>query len=402
MKPLTLMVVAGEASGDQLAAELVTALRRELTGSGDVSSDLQPLRTELAPRFIGAGGPRLTAAGVDLLHDLTQHTVFGITGVIRNYFKFRRLRDQLAAWAVRRQPEVIIGVDYSGFNRALASAIRRIERRQSATFGNWHPKLVQFVSPQVWASRADRVYSMQRDYDLVLSIFPFEKAWYARRVPHLRVEFVGHPIADRHPSAPARPAGQEGPVPLVLLLPGSRRSELTRHLPVIVETARRLISQSQARLVMVLPDNQHADLARAALAGSDGSIVLQTGGLSTLLPRADMAIASSGTVTLECAWFGVPTVVFYMLSRPEYKIGRRIVKVPFIAMPNLLAGEEVFPEFIQDTATAENLAGAALDLLNNMERRNNVRVKLAKAVASLGGPGATRRAAQAILSLLPR
>jgi len=339
---------------------------------------------------------------VDLLHDLTQHTVFGITGVIRNYFKFRRLRDQLAAWAVRRQPEVIIGVDYSGFNRALASAIRRIERRQSATFGNWHPKLVQFVSPQVWASRADRVYSMQRDYDLVLSIFPFEKAWYARRVPHLRVEFVGHPIADRHPSAPARPAGQEGPVPLVLLLPGSRRSELTRHLPVIVETARRLISQSQARLVMVLPDNQHADLARAALAGSDGSIVLQTGGLSTLLPRADMAIASSGTVTLECAWFGVPTVVFYMLSRPEYKIGRRIVKVPFIAMPNLLAGEEVFPEFIQDTATAENLAGAALDLLNNMERRNNVRVKLAKAVASLGGPGATRRAAQAILSLLPR
>lgn len=396
------MVVAGEASGDQLAAELVRALRAEQKDGADHSTDVQPLTTALAPRFIGAGGPRMAAAGVELAHDLTQHTVFGITGVIRGYLKFRKLRDELAAWAAQRQPDVIIGVDYSGFNRALAAAVRRIERRQSAAFGNWHPKLVQFVSPQVWASREGRAWSMQRDYDLVLSIFPFEKQWYARRVPRLRVEFVGHPIADRHLHPPSHLASTADSAPLVLLLPGSRRSELTRHLPVLVQAARHLQSRSPVRFVMVLPDDQHADLARAALDTADNAITLQTGGLGALLPRASLAIASSGTVTLECAWFGVPTVVLYKLSRFEYEIGRRIVKAPWIAMPNLLVGEEVFPEFIQDEATPENLAGAALELLNNNEKRRIIQAKLTRAMASLGGSGATRRAARAVLSLLDR
>jgi lipid-A-disaccharide synthase len=405
------MVVAGETSGDQLAAELVEALRDKFSQRASAAtSDAQPLRTALAPRFLGAGGPRMAAAGVDLAHDLTRHTVFGLLGVIRHYLKFRRLRDDLATLAVRRQPEVVIGVDYSGFNRALASRIRQLERNQSAAFGNWHPKLVQFVSPQVWASRPNRAFQMQRDYDLVLSTYPFEKAWYAQRVPSLRVEFVGHPIVDRHARRGGGAAVQENETrsaqneghsaPLVVLLPGSRQSELTRHLPVILDTARVIRDRRAVRFLMVLTQSAHLELAKSALAGTGLQIDLQTGGLNSALPRAAVAIASSGTVTLECAWFGVPTAVLYKLNPIEYQVGRRIVNVPFIAMPNLLAGEELFPEYIQDAATPENLAAAALDLLDNAKRRARVQSRLRQACSQLGQPGAARRAAQAVLSLL--
>ena len=140
----------------------------------------------------------MAAAGVDLAFDMTAHSVVGLSEVLKNYFKFRRLFHQLFQLALERQPDAIICVDFSGFNRRFAHAIRQYTRAHADWFHDWNPKLIQYVSPQVWASREGRAYQMARDYDLVLSIFPFEKDWYAKRVPQLPVEFVGHPIVDRY------------------------------------------------------------------------------------------------------------------------------------------------------------------------------------------------------------
>ncbi len=199
MKPTSFMLIAGEASGDMLAAELVRALRQAVPEAGArPATDYQPLHAGLEPRFFGAGGPQMAAAGVELALDMTVHSVIGLSEALRNYLKFRRLFHQLFQLARERQPDAIICVDFSGFNRRFAHAIRQYTRARADWFHDWNPKIIQYVSPQVWASREGRAYQMARDYDLVLSIFPFEKAWYAKRVPQLRVEFIGHPIAERY------------------------------------------------------------------------------------------------------------------------------------------------------------------------------------------------------------
>lgn len=408
------MFIAGEASGDQLAAELVSTLREHPTGqSARPTDEAQPRRASLEPRCFGAGGPRMAEAGVELVRDLTRHSVIGLWEVIRNYGKFRRFFRELLRVAIERQPDAIICVDYSGFNRRFAAAVKRRVRSHQSWFHNWDPKIVQYVSPQVWASREDRAYQLERDMDLLLSIFPFEKEWYARRTPKLRVEFVGHPIFDRHPGG-SEVAIDPPPPPLVLLLPGSRREELRRHLPVMVGAARLVAAKTPCQFWAVLPDAELAAEAAAlarlqmvpALAAPEyhpeqpPAIRCSYGNLPAALRQATVAIASTGTVTVECAFFGVPTVALYKTSWSTYQIGRRIVHVPFLAMPNLLAGEEVFPEFIQQAATPENVARAALELLTDEARRLKIKAQLARIIASLGGPGARRRAAKAITELL--
>ena len=263
--------------------------------------------------------------------------------------------------------------------------------------------MIQYVSPQVWASRESRVYRMERDYDLLLSILPFEKEWYARRVPGLRVEFVGHPIVERHPdaeTAAVRSSALHSPLsPAILLLPGSRVNEIRRHLPVLLgalERMRAAIPTLKARIV--LPTD--ALVAQARAFGLPNNLELRAGGLAEALTTADLAIGKTGTVALECACFGVPTVAIYKAGWIDYQIARRIVNVNHLAMPNLLAMEEVFPEFIQDSATAENISRVALELLQNEKKRAEVNTKLAAIVAQLGGPGASRRAAEAIVRVM--
>lgn len=399
MKPISIMIIAGEASGDTLAAELVTELRKELLARTILyTTDTQPIQTGLEPRFFGAGGPRMKAAGVELAFDLTQHSVIGISDVLKNYLNFRRLFHQLLDLARERQPDLIIGVDYGGFNLRFGRAIRKLTR--NAPFNNWRPKLVQFVSPQVWASRAGRAYQLEQDYDLLLSIFPFEKDWYAKRVPKLRVEFVGHPMVDRY--GVGRDVGKVAshPVsPKLLLLPGSRPGELNRHLPVMLDALTRIrTAQPSVPATMVLPNERLLTLAKEL--GSPEDLPIQIGDLSSALKTATVAIASTGTVTMECALFGVPTVTLYRTSWSTYQIGKRIVTVKSLTMPNLLADEEIFPEFIQEAATPENLSRAAVDLLTDENRRTTIRRRLSEIVSTLGGPGATVRAAKAVAGLM--
>jgi lipid-A-disaccharide synthase len=402
MKPKTFMLIAGEASGDLLGAELIQALRSEMAATEPVfTNDYQPLETSLEPRFFGAGGPLMAKAGAKLAFDMTEHSVIGLSDVLKNYLKFRRLFLQLYRLALEREPDAIICVDFSGFNRRFAHAIRNHVRTRLDWFHDWSPKIVQYVSPQVWASREKRACQMARDYGLVLSIFPFEKDWYAKRVPQLRVEFVGHPLLDRYAGLTVKlPSQDKGAAPpTVVLLPGSRPAELARHVPVMLGALGKLEAAIPGlRSRMVQPNETLTRQAKGFPAPRN--LEIQVGGLPEALSEADVTIASTGTVTMECAYFGVPTVALYKTSWSTYQIAKRLVKVRYLAMPNLLANEEVYPEFIQHAATPENISKAALELLQDDARRERIRAKLAEIISGLGGPGASRRAAKAICSLL--
>ncbi|MDP6678061.1 MAG: lipid-A-disaccharide synthase [Verrucomicrobiota bacterium] len=387
----TILMIAGEASGDLLGAELIESIRRQ-PGGDEVD-------------FIGAGGPRMEAASLRPEFDLSEHAVVGIWEVLKNYFKFRRLFRHLLELATRREPDAIVLIDYPGFNLRFAKAIRRYNAQGDGAFREWQPKIICYVSPQLWAWKEGRVYQVAKDIDLMLSIFPFEKDWYAERVPSFAVEFVGHPLVDRYPAA--KPAEKTVPLdpdlfteqPTVLLLPGSRRREIDKHLPVMLEAAVIFSEKIKTRLRMVLPREEMLDLARRHIP-TGTEIDLQTGGLAKALGQASLAIASSGTVTMECAWFRVPTVVLYKTSPLTHALGRALLKVPYLAMPNLLAGEELFPEFIQSAANADNLAEASLRLLRDKAERTRILDGLDRVATRLGKPGAAPRAAQAVLAIL--
>ncbi len=394
MKSNSFMLIAGEASGDLLGAELVKALRA-------LNSSNENSRME----FFGAGGPKMAEAGVNLAFDLTAHSVIGLLEVLKNYSQFKKLFDQLLHLAIDRKPDVIVCIDFSGFNRRFANAVRKFCRSHEGRGKNWNPKIVQFVSPQVWASRPGRAEKMARDIDLLLCIFPFEKDWYARRVPNLRVEFVGHPIIERYANDDlrfTREAASDSSIGnrqlQIVLLPGSRAGELKRHLPVMIEAAKQISAKHSVKFKIILPNESLRQFVeRTSSISSDFEI--QIGNLANALSQATLAIASTGTVTMECAYFGVPTIAIYKTSWSTYQIGKRIIQVKFLAMPNLLANEIIFPEFIQDEATPENIALEAIEILNNPERQQKIKSKLVSVIQSLGGAGASERAAIAILSL---
>ncbi len=387
----TFMFIAGESSGDMLAAELVTALKKELTPRHE--SRL----TNHSPQFFGAGGAKMAASGVELAFDLTQHSVIGPWDALKSYDRFKRLFERLVALAFDRRPDVIVCVDFSVFNHRFAERIRWELEVRRTTHGNWKPKIVKYVSPQVWASRPGRAKSMPRLFDLLLTIFPFEKAWYAARVPELKVEFVGHPAVDRF-NVERLTSNVERSQNSVLLLPGSRVGELKRHLPVMLAAFDKIrAANPNAEARMVLPNDSLLQLAQEL--GAPANLKIQVGDLPSALASSTVAIASTGTVTMECAWFGLPTIAIYKTSWATFQIGKRIIQVKFLAMPNILADEAIYPEFIQDDATSENLCRTALELLGDPAKREAIRRKLAAVTASLGEPGASHRAARAVVKL---
>jgi len=232
----------------------------------------------------------------------------------------------------------------------------------------------------------------------VLSIFPFEEEWYAERVPGLHVKFVGHPMVERFSNVAHRKVEEQHP-PKIVLLPGSRAGELRRHVPIVVGAARRIAEQIAATFCMVLPTKELVGQFAAEAEGVP-NLTIQAGEMEVALQGASLAITKSGTITMECAFFGVPALVFYQTSALNYWIARRIVKVNYLAMPNLLADEPIFPEFIQQAATPTALSKAAVVLLGNPAQRDRIRQRLAQVVAMLGTAGAARRAAIAILESL--
>jgi lipid-A-disaccharide synthase len=372
-EPPTLLLVAGEASGDGHGAELIHALREQ-----------QP-----RVRIIGVGGPKMAAAGQEQLFDLSVHAVVGITQVLRHYFKFRRMFNRVLALARKENPQATVLIDYPGFNLRLAAKLRR-ELPGSRT--------IFYISPQVWAWKAGRVKSMEKILDLLLVILPFEKAWFAQASPTLNVNFVGHPMLDRV----KRIEGAETDPDTVALLPGSRRSEVESHLPVLWEAARIMtVRQPGLRFVLLSPNEKMQELARsltAQLPAPNFKIEFNSGYAVSHLSRCALAIVASGTASLECAVVGIPQIVIYRVDPLTWAIGKRLVKVNHLSMVNVMAGEEVVPELLQEKMQPDVIASHALELLGNRKRREAMKERIDGIVATLGGPGASKRAAQAILA----
>jgi lipid-A-disaccharide synthase len=364
-------MVAGEASGDAHGADLIQSLRER--------------HPEL--RVIGVGGPRMAAAGQEQLFDLSAHAVLGLIEVLKQYPKFRRFREQILDLARRERPDAVVLIDCSGFNLRLTPRLR------SDLPGT---RIIYFISPQVWASRPGRVRAMRRDIDLLLSILPFEKEWYAKAAPGFNVRWVGHPVLDRIRKVET---GEPNPN-FVALLPGSRRTEVEKHLPVMWEAAQTM-SRSQPGLKFILLSPNETTQKQslhllAKLSAPNFTFEYNVGYAISHLSRCALAIVASGTASLECAVVGIPQVVVYKVNPLTYFIGKRVVTVKFLSIVNVMAGEKVVPEFLQDDLQPAAVAQTALDLLNNPQRRDAMKRRVAQVVATLGEPGASQRAAEAI------
>jgi lipid-A-disaccharide synthase len=373
--PLTqLLISAGEASGDMYAARLATALRAR----ADV-------------RLFGMGGPRMREAGVEVVVDCADVALVGLLEVARKMPALNRAWRRLLSETRRRRPPLAILTDFPGFHLHLSRALRRKGVRN-----------VYFICPQFWAWRPRRVNLVRRRFVRGLCIFPFEVEFY--RKAGVPVDWIGHPLVDQVSSSLTRAEfaarhGLDASRPIIALLPGSRPGELAQHMPRLVAALARLQTVAGRQFVLaVAPGLTSAQVS--AYLRADVPIHIVEGATYDVLAAADVAIVSSGTATVEAALMGVPMVVVYRVAPATAWVARRLVRTPFFAMVNLIAGKRIVPELIQDDFTPERVAEEAEQLLGSPEARKEMRDELAQVRQRLGPPGAIERAADIIAGMI--
>jgi lipid-A-disaccharide synthase len=362
-----LLIVAGEHSGDEHAARVVRELRATHPGM----------------KVCALGGPELAAAGAQLLHDLTATSVVGIVEVLKHYSFFKALFDATLRWVEQYQPRAVCFVDYPGFNLRLAAQLRE---RGLSVKGGGRVKLLYYISPQIWAWKPKRRFTMARDLDALAVIFPFEPECY--HDTSLPVEFVGHPFLapDYVPPVSYDAAGP------VLLLPGSRTQAVTRIFPVLLAGfAGFLKTAPGARAVALFPSDEVAAVTRAVLAGWP-----QLAGKVELRPvspdraaspfAASAVLTSSGTMSLHCALAEIPGAIAYRTNAITYLLARWWVKIDYIGIANLLLKEPMYPEFIQGAAKPEALAEQLRECTAGAARSERTRAQAARLRALLAQP----------------
>jgi lipid-A-disaccharide synthase len=377
---MRVLISCGEPSGDLYAGALAAEIRA-LDPSAVMS---------------GFGSDRLREAGAELVGDFHGLSVTGLLEVAallpRTYAMYRRL----VAHAKKTRPDVFVAIDFPDFNFVLARAMKRLG-----------VPVVYYISPQLWAWRRGRMKTMKRIADRVLVIFPFEEPIY--RDAQVPVDWVGHPMLDlaSNPEPRAPFLGRHGldpAAPVIALLPGSRRNEVRQILPDLVEAAtliRHRVPRAQfiaARAPHVSPDL----FAPMKDLQSQGAAAVVDGAADSVLAAADVALVASGTITVQAALHECPMVVVYRLSPVTYRLGKPFVHVRTYAMVNLVAGRTVVPELIQDDFTPRAVAEEALRVLTDPAHAKSVRAELREVRAKLGHPGASRRAAKAVLAAARR
>lgn len=378
-RPLTIGIVAGEASGDLLGSQLIFALRTLLPGL----------------RFTGIGGPRMAAAGMEVLFPMEKLAVRGYAEVLRQLPEILGIRRALYRHFRSEPPALFIGIDAPDFNLALEA---RLKAGGIPT--------VHYVSPAIWMWRRERMRKIKRAVNKMLALFPFEEALY--RDAGVDVEFVGHPLADMLDQVPGRDAAREqlkvrmtGPV--IALLPGSRQSELKHMGRLFIETARRLHALlPQAVFLVPMQSRETRLMFETELYREEGTelpLTVLFGHAHEAMAAADVVLVASGTATLEAALLGKPMVITYKMPGASYWLLKGKGYLPYYGLPNILAGEFVVPEIIQDDATPENLSRALFNLLTDDTVRSRIARKFAALNASLKR-GAALHAARAILPLL--
>jgi len=369
---LRVFLSCGETSGDLYGGGLLAEMRR-------IHPDLEAF---------GLGGDRMEAEGARLLahsHDLA---VVGLFAVLTHLRRFRSVLRNAIDEATRIRPDVAVLVDYPDFNLRVARALKQ----------RGIP-VVYYVSPQIWAWRRRRIHAIRRDVRRMLTIFPFEEALY--RAAGVPVTFVGHPLVDlvhpaKEPRAFAVSSGLDPDLPIVTLLPGSRRGEISHNLPTIAAAVHRLTRRRPELqfLLAVAPGLDPRELAKPFPA----QVRTVTGATHAALGVARAAIVASGTATVEAALLGTPMVVVYRVEALSYALGRHLVKVPHVAMANLIAGRRLVTELIQGQFTADAVEREVLALVDDEDRRRAIRAGLGEVRERLGVPGAPARAAAAVLA----
>ena len=374
---MRLLLSCGEPSGDLYAG----ALTRELRAlAPDVEAS-------------GLGGPHFARAGGVLIEDYRGLARTGLTEVIPKLPRYLDVMRRLVAAARRERPDALVVIDFPDFNFRLARRVRALD-----------VPIVYYISPQIWAWRPRRLQTIREVADRVLVIFPFEEAIY--RQGGVPVEFVGHPLVDL--TAPSRPRatfladlGLSPVAPTVALLPGSRPNEVRRILPGLVAAAHEISARvAGVQFVVARAPNLDDELFRVVPREGSPRMAVAEGEADAALASADVAVTASGTATVQSALHDTPMVVVYRLSRLTYRFGRRFVKVNTYAMVNLIAGERIVPELIQDAFTPQAVASEAVSMLTDPARAAKIREGLARVRSRLGGPGASRRAAEAILRVI--
>ena len=370
---MRIMISCGEPSGDLYAGALAAELRRRVPSA----------------EIFGFGGEHLRRAGGRLVGDFAGISVTGLTEVLRvlprSYAMFRRL----VRAARDMRPDVFVAIDFPDFNFRLMAAMRRLDI-----------PVVYYISPQLWAWRPGRMQTMKRFVDRVLVIFPFEEELYRRA--GIDAQFVGHPLVDLARASESRHAflsaqGLDPAAPTVALLPGSRPNEVARMRPAIAAAMPLIAARVPGVQFVVaaapnLPLEAFADLGPTIVRGRADDV----------LAAADVVITASGTATVQAALHERPMVVVYRLSALTYRIGKPFVKVDTYAMANLVAGRRVVPELIQQDFTPQRVAEETISFLTDSARYDAVRAALREVRAKLGAPGATGRAAVAILEVAAR
>jgi lipid-A-disaccharide synthase len=371
------LLSCGEPSGDLYAG----ALTRELRA---VMPDLS---------IAGLGGPQFAAAGGRLIDDYRGIAVTGLTEALAKLPKSVATLRRLIAYAREARPAALVVIDFPEINLRLARAVHKLGI-----------PVIYYIAPQIWAWRPGRLKTIREVVDRVLVIFPFEEAIY--REGGVPVEFVGHPLVDLIGTATSRESflaglGLEPTAKTVAVLPGSRPNEVSRILPDLL-AACRLIAERVPDVQFVIARAPHLDatLFRDAIGVAGLRTAVVEGGTDAVLASADVALTASGTATVQTALHNVPMVVVYRLSPLTYRLGRRFVKVDMFAMVNLIAGERIVPELIQDAFTPEAVAGEATSMLTSSARARTIRDGLQRVRARLGGSGASLRAAQAIVRVI--
>lgn len=359
---------AGESSGDMHGANLIRALR------------------EASPGLVceGLGGPRMAEAGMELHCDLAGRAIMGFAEVVKSFSYIRRVFLETVARLEKTRPDCLVTIDYPGFNIRLAQRAKALGI-----------PVAYYISPQVWAWKKRRIYTIAKAVDKMLAILPFEEELYKR--VGVDCAYVGHPLLDQIERTPVTGLFQGDMV--IGILPGSREQEIRRLLGVMLDAARGIRNQyPQARFVAPCVDVTREQQVRA-LAG-DFPLETVIGKTYEVLKAARFCLVASGTATLETALFGVPMLIVYKTAPINYWIARSVVDIKFIGLANILAGRGIVPEFIQDDACAERMLPAALELIGDTPRRAAMLNDLAAVREQLGGPGASARAASEILTLV--
>ncbi|MES2475630.1 MAG: lipid-A-disaccharide synthase [Verrucomicrobiota bacterium] len=368
-------VVAGELSGDAHGAGLLESLCQKVPGV----------------EIRGVGGPKMAAVAGDGLHDWVEDAaVMGVWEVLKRYGWFKERFYEMLAELKEFQPDVLLLIDYPGFNLRFAEAVRR---ECPAT------RIVYYISPQVWAWNRKRIPKMVKLLDEMLCLFPFEQPIFQNA--GLKTTFVGHPLVDELEIERMR--GVRRDELLVGLFPGSREREVARLFPMMIESAKRLAAGND-RLKFEVPAASAKLAAQIrellAAAGAESLVAVHIGRSHSLMQRACCAVIASGTATLEAAYYGLPYCLVYRMAPLTYLTAKVMVKIKRIGLVNILAGEEVIRELIQDEAEPVAVSSILREFLESPEKREALQGRLAEVTAMLGGPGAHERAASAVAEWL--